>query len=158
MEKFWYLFPCTDYKKSQDAREKCPYCYQESRGPRVQIIAEGTRCYLAIPDAIDMVPGHCLIAPTEHVLTTLDCDDDEWTEIRNFQKSLIRMFDAQDQGVLFMEQVVNFKWHKHTVIECIPLPRGLHDDAPAFFKVRILFFYSKYEQNLIIELGSHYVF
>jgi diadenosine tetraphosphate (Ap4A) HIT family hydrolase len=29
-----------------------------------------------------MTPGHCMIVPYEHVLTTLDCDDDEWTEIR----------------------------------------------------------------------------
>lgn len=101
-----------------------------------------------------MVPGHCIIVPTEHVLTTLDCDDDEWTEIRNFQKSLIRMFDAQDQGVLFMEQVVNFKWHKHTVIECIPLPRGMHDDAPAFFKVR-RFLQIESGCALTWKIGSH---
>ena len=47
-----------------------------------------------------MVRGHCMIVPNEHVLTLLDCDDDEWTEIRNFQKSVIRMFDAINQGIM----------------------------------------------------------
>ena len=125
----------SDYKRSKEAIERCPYCHHEDRGPRVQIISQGTRCYLAFPEAIDMIPGHCVIVPFDHVLTFLDCDDDVWTEIRNFQKSLIRMFDAIDQSVIFMEQVINFKWHKHTVIECIPIPVHLHADAPAFFKV-----------------------
>ncbi len=60
-----------DYKKSQDARDRCPFCSRDNRGPRVQVIAEGTRCYLAFPEAVDMVPGHCLIVPNEHVLTLL---------------------------------------------------------------------------------------
>jgi diadenosine tetraphosphate (Ap4A) HIT family hydrolase len=67
-------------------------------GPRAQVIAQGTRVFLSFPETIDMVSGHCLIVPNEHVLTLLDCDDDEWTEIRNFQKSVIRMFDALNQG------------------------------------------------------------
>jgi hypothetical protein len=45
------------------------------------------------------------------------------------------MFDALDHGVIFIEQVINFKWHKHAVIECIPVPADAHADAPAFFKV-----------------------
>jgi hypothetical protein len=48
------------------------------------------------------------------------------------------MFDALDCGVLFVEQVVQFKWHRHTVMDCIPLPRHVHADAPAFFKEALL--------------------
>ena len=114
-------------------------------GPRVQVIAQGTRVFLSFPETIDMVPGHCLIVPNEHVLTLLDCDDDEWTEIRNFQKSLIRMFDAVDKGfliflivgVIFMEQVISFHSHRHAVMECIPIPLDLHADSPAYFKVKL---------------------
>ncbi len=71
-------------------------------GPRAQIIAQGTRVFLSFPETIDMVQGHCLIVPNEHVLTLLDCDDDEWTEIRNFQKSVIRMFDTLNKGFYFL--------------------------------------------------------
>jgi hypothetical protein len=45
------------------------------------------------------------------------------------------MFANQNQGVLFMEQVINLNWHKHTVMECIPVPIDVYEDAPAYFKV-----------------------
>jgi hypothetical protein len=73
----------------------------------------------------------------------LSCDDASinlYSIEKNFQKSLIRMFDALDQGVIFIEQIINFKWHKHAVIECIPVPADTHADAPAFFKVAIFCF------------------
>jgi diadenosine tetraphosphate (Ap4A) HIT family hydrolase len=112
-------------------------------GPRAQIIAQGTRVFLSFPETIDMVQGHCLIVPNEHVLTLLDCDDDEWTEIRNFQKSVIRMFDTLNKGlyfylilgVVFIEQVISFHSHRHAVMDCIPIPADFHADSPAYFKV-----------------------
>jgi hypothetical protein len=70
-----------DFKRSQEAIERCAYCYKD-KGPRISVISEGTRCYLAFPETIDLVQGHCQIVPFEHYLTLLDCDDDEWAEIR----------------------------------------------------------------------------
>jgi len=54
-------------------------------------------------------------------------------------KTLTLMFAKEKKGVIFMEMVINRKWQKHAVIECIPVPFGLVDDAPAFFKVKSLF-------------------
>ena len=48
------------------------------------------------------------------------------------------MFSAQKKGVIFMEQVINLKWQKHTVIECIPVPMSIYEDAPAYFREAIL--------------------
>ncbi|KAI8920186.1 CwfJ C-terminus 1-domain-containing protein-like protein [Powellomyces hirtus] len=127
-----------DYKKHEAAVSKCSFCYHEGNKPRVPIIALGTKSYLALPEVIDMVPGHSLIVPIDHVLTTLECDDQTWDEIRNFQKCLLRMFGEMKQGVLFIEQVINFRWHKHTVIECIPIPMDHWEDAPAYFKEAIM--------------------
>ncbi|KAJ1344532.1 hypothetical protein BSLG_000056 [Batrachochytrium salamandrivorans] len=90
--------------------------------------------YLSLPETVDMVPGHCLIVPVQHTLTTLELEDDTWDEIRNFQKSLLQMTASTNQGVIFMEQVINFNWHKHTVIECIPVPLTLFEDASGYFK------------------------
>jgi hypothetical protein len=50
-------------------------------------------------------------------------------------KCLIQMFADEDRGVIFMETVINMKWNNHTVIECIPIPWDLAQDAPAYFKV-----------------------
>ncbi|KAJ3020797.1 hypothetical protein HKX48_000178 [Thoreauomyces humboldtii] len=133
-----------DYQKHEKAIAKCAFCFHDdtvnetTTKPRVPIISLATRTYLCLPQQTSLVPGHCLIVPTQHVLTTLDCDDETWAEIRNFKKSLIRMFAALDQGVIFWEQVVDLKWHKHTVIVCVPLPIGVWEDAPAYFKEAVL--------------------
>ena len=39
--------------------------------------------------------GHCCIVPAEHAASSRSVDDDTWTEMRNFKKSLIMMFRAQ---------------------------------------------------------------
>ena len=41
------------------------------------------------------MPGHCLIAPIAHVVSSRAADEDVWDEIRNFKKCLVRMFGAQ---------------------------------------------------------------
>lgn len=50
-------------------------------------------------------------------------------------KCLMQMFHDQDKGVIFYETVLNLKWQKHTVIECVPVPLDLFEDLPAYFKV-----------------------
>ncbi|KAI8841365.1 CwfJ C-terminus 2-domain-containing protein-like protein [Chytridium lagenaria] len=93
--------------------------------------------YLALPNFIDMVPYHCLIVPIQHTITTLELEDDVWDEIRNFMKCLIQMHWELGNGVIFIEQVINLKWHRHTFIECIPVPQDKFEDAPAYFKEAI---------------------
>ncbi|KAI8622763.1 CwfJ C-terminus 2-domain-containing protein-like protein [Chytriomyces sp. MP71] len=128
-----------DFKKANAALEKCLHCTQESTGlPKTTILASGTRVYLCLPTTIEMVPFHCQIVPLAHTLTTLELDDDDWTEIRNFMKCLIQMNWERGHGCIFMEQVVNFRWHKHTVIDCVPVPLGKFEDAPAFFKEALM--------------------
>ncbi|KAJ3024905.1 UNVERIFIED_CONTAM: hypothetical protein HDU68_007665 [Siphonaria sp. JEL0065] len=128
----------SDFKKANSALEKCLHCFQEATGaPKSTVLATGTRVYLSLPNTIDIVPYHCQIVPIAHTLTSLELDDDDWTEIRNFMKCLIQMNWERGQGCIFMEQVVNFKWHKHTVIDCVPVPLGKFEDAPAYFREAI---------------------
>nr|KAJ3420921.1 hypothetical protein HK105_004917 [Polyrhizophydium stewartii] len=156
-------FAIDNYKKSQDALSKCSFCFRDGEAPRATVVSIGVKTYLALPETVEMLPGHCLIVPVQHALTSLELEDDAWDEIRvrrhkldsrdvlntgpsnsasltpylrlqNFQKCLLQMAAAQNKGVLFMEQVVNFKWHKHTVIECYPVPMSLFEDAPAYYK------------------------
>ena len=72
----------TEYQKTQSADANCWYCLQEGRTPQVPVIAVANKTYLALPATIQMVPGHCLIIPAQHVLTSLECEDDVWDEIR----------------------------------------------------------------------------
>ena len=62
-------------------------------------------------------------------------DDNVWEEIRNFKKCLIMMFAKQEKGVVFFETVVELsRQRRHCLVECIPLPRDLAEEAPMYFK------------------------
>ncbi|KAG2212917.1 hypothetical protein INT46_010473 [Mucor plumbeus] len=128
----------TDYKRTQDTLSRCKFCYQNGNPPQLAMISLGTTCYLALPNVQELTPGNCLIVPIQHVPSTLDCDDDVWTEIRNFQKCLMKMFHEQGKGVVFMETVLNLRQQRHAVIEAIPIPYGVYEDAPAYFKEAIM--------------------
>jgi len=126
-----------DHTRSQKALDSCRWCYHDGNPPQCAMISLGTKTYLALPNVTDLVPGHCFIVPLQHAVSTLECDDDVWDEIRNFQKCLMRMFHDQGKGVIFMELVKNFKQQRHTVIECIPVPYGVVEDAPMYFQEAI---------------------
>nr|CAG8485849.1 8049_t:CDS:10 [Entrophospora candida] len=133
-------FIVNDFLKSKEAEEKCIYCVKDKvKSSPFAIVAIGYRAYLALPNVTEMAKGHCLIVPTQHVTSTLECDDDSWDEIR--------MFAEEDRGVIFMETVINLKYHNHTVIECIPLPWDMSEDAPAYFKQSIIASGSEWSQN-----------
>ncbi|KAK4513250.1 uncharacterized protein ATC70_011818 [Mucor velutinosus] len=128
----------TDYKRTQETLSKCKFCYQNGTPPQLAMISLGTTCYLALPNVQELTPGNCLIVPIQHVSSTLECDDDVWTEIRNFQKCLMKMFHEQGKGVVFMETVINLRQQRHAVIEAVPIPYGVYEDAPAYFKEAII--------------------
>lgn len=72
-----------DYARTKKALDSCLLCPQGDDGPpRAAVIAMGTRVYLACTQTEELVPGHCLIVPVQHTLTTLEGDDDAWDEIR----------------------------------------------------------------------------
>ncbi|KAI8049084.1 CwfJ C-terminus 1-domain-containing protein-like protein [Syncephalis plumigaleata] len=127
-----------NYQRAQKALDRCYYCFREGQPPVAPVIALGHRVYLALPVTEPLVAGHCLIVPVQHQLSMLECEDDVWTEVRNFMKCLLRMFHAEGRGCLFMETVVNLDWHRHTVIECIPMDDTMTQDAPAYYKESIL--------------------
>ncbi|KAI9146208.1 CwfJ C-terminus 2-domain-containing protein-like protein [Paraphysoderma sedebokerense] len=141
-----------DYLKQQEAIAKCPYCWKDastsgSSGgsattsttkipPSVPVISIGNKVYLAL-DPTNSVT-ECLIIPVQHMTSTLDGDDEVWDEIRNFMKCLLKKYDSENKSVIFMETILNLKWQKHTVIEVIPVPYEVKEDAPAYFREALL--------------------
>lgn len=100
-------------------------------------------------------PYHCLIAPIEHRVNTLECDDDEWEEIRNFMKCLVQMFDARGQSVIFFEDASRPRRHLHTAIECVPVPKSVASLAPAFFREALVASDEEWSQHAkIIDTGA----
>ncbi|KAG1879104.1 CwfJ C-terminus 1-domain-containing protein-like protein [Suillus subluteus] len=132
-------FAVHDYKRTQKALATCQFCYGEDDSPpKAPVVAMGTQVYLSCTLNEELLDGHCLIVPMQHHLTMLEADDDVWDEVRNFMKSVMRMFAEEDKGVIFYETVISLKPQKHTCIECVPLPWDKYDDIPAYFKESIL--------------------
>ncbi|KAG1797728.1 CwfJ C-terminus 1-domain-containing protein-like protein [Suillus plorans] len=132
-------FAVHDYKRTQKALATCQFCYGEDDSPpKAPVVAMGTQAYLSCTLNEELLDGHCLIVPIQHHLTMLEADDDVWDEVRNFMKSVMRMFAEEDKGVIFYETVISLKPQKHTCIECVPLTWDKYDDIPAYFKESIL--------------------
>lgn len=59
----------------------------------------------------------------------------------------MRMFAAENKGVVFYETILSFRQQRHTMIECVPLPADQFADAPAYFRESILASESEWTQH-----------
>lgn len=75
-------FAINDFARTKKALDTCPFCYQDDRQPLTAIVALGQRTYLCCTMTEELVPGHCLIVPLQHHLSTLEMEDDDWEEVR----------------------------------------------------------------------------
>jgi hypothetical protein len=75
-------FAIKDFARTKRALDTCPFCYQDDRQPLTAIVALGTRTYLCCTLTEELVPGHCLIVPIQHCLSSLEMEDDDWEEVR----------------------------------------------------------------------------
>ncbi|WVQ83928.1 hypothetical protein IAT38_006072 [Cryptococcus sp. DSM 104549] len=131
-------FAINDYARTKKALDSCPFCYQDDLPPQTAIVALGTRTYMCCTQTEELVPGHCLIVPLQHHMSMLEMEDDDWDEVRNFMKCLMRMHAQQNNGVIFFETILSFKSQKHTYIEAVPVPFTTFQDLPAYFRESIL--------------------
>ncbi|KAM0723114.1 hypothetical protein Q7P37_001314 [Cladosporium fusiforme] len=130
-----------DFQKIQKVLESCPLCYHEesNRPPTAPVISLATRTYLTLQTEPELAKYGAVIVPIQHRLNLLECDDDEWEEMRNFMKSLTRFYAAQDKGIVFYENAAFMHARKgHAALMAVPLPHHLADTAPAYFKEAIL--------------------
>lgn len=130
-----------DFQKMQKVLESCPLCYHEesNRPPTAPVISLATRTYLTLQTDPELAKYGAVIVPIQHRLNLLECDDDEWEEMRNFMKSLTRFYAAQDKGVIFYENAAFMHSRKgHAALIAVPLPYHLANTAPAYFKEAIL--------------------
>nr|POE74839.1 pre-mrna-splicing factor cwf19 [Quercus suber] len=130
-----------DFQKMQRILDTCPLCYREDsdQPPVAPVVSLATRTYLTLATEPEIAKLGTVIVPLQHRLNLLECDDDEWEEIRNFMKSLTRFYHALDKGVIFYENAAHMSSRKgHAALFAIPLPYHLADTAPAYFKEAIL--------------------
>ncbi|XP_059930341.1 CWF19-like protein 2 [Gadus macrocephalus] len=118
--------------------DQCPRCFNSQELQKHLIVAIGAKSYLSLPAGVSMTEGHCLISPLQHHCSATGLDEDIWSEMQLFRRSLVRMFESQDQDCVFMETHMNPRRRQHMVLECVPLPRELGDMAPIYYKKAIM--------------------
>ena len=120
--------------------DNCPLCYHDESGrpPIAPVVSLATRTFLTLPTEPEVSPGGAVIVPTTHRRNLLECDDDEWEEMRNFMKSLTRMYHAQGREVVFYENAAAPHQHRHAAMVAVPIPYEEGGMAPAHFREAFL--------------------
>lgn len=74
----------SDFQKMNRILDKCPLCHKEDTNtlPLAPIVSLATRVYLTLPTEPEISDGGACIIPVQHRGNLLECDDDEWEEIR----------------------------------------------------------------------------
>ncbi len=129
-----------EFQKMNKILDSCQLCHHEDKNqpPIAPIISLGTRVFLTLPTEPELSDGGAVIVPIQHRTNLLECDDDEWEEIRNFMKCLTRMYHDQGRDVVFYENAAAPQRKMHAAMQVVPLPYSLGETAPAFFKEAIL--------------------
>jgi hypothetical protein len=131
-----------DYTKMNKILDSCPLCHHEDKSPPqppvAPIVSLATRVFLTLPTEPEISSGGAVIVPIQHRTNLLECDDDEWEELRNFMKCLTRMYHEQGRDVVFYENAAFPGRKGHAALNAVPIPFELGDTAPAFFKEAIL--------------------
>ncbi|KAJ4296623.1 Pre-mRNA-splicing factor cwf19 [Kalmusia sp. IMI 367209] len=141
----------SDYQRTNRILDSCPLCHHEDKSPPqppiAPIISLATRVFLTLPTEPEISEGGAVIVPIQHRTNLLECDDDEWEEIRNFMKCLTRMYHDQGRDVVFYENAANPGRKLHAAMNAVPIPFELGETAPAFFREAILSSDSDWSQH-----------
>jgi hypothetical protein len=138
-----------EYQKLNKILENCPLCHHEDTEtpPIAPVVSLATRTFLTLPTEPELATHSAMIVPIQHRTNLLDCDDDEWEEIRNFMKSLTRLYHDQGRDIIFYENAAFPHRKPHAALTVVPLPYSLGETAPAFFKEAFLSTESEWSQH-----------
>ena len=146
-----------EYQKITKILDNCPLCHHEDKGqpPLAPVISLGTRVFLTLPTEPEVSVGGAVIVPTTHRKHLLECDDDEWEEMRNFMQSLTRMYHEKGQDVIFYENAAAPQRHLHASMMAMPIPYEEGAMIPASFKEAFLTADEEWSQHRkVIDTGA----
>lgn len=152
----------SEFQKLNKILDTCPLCHHEDRAPPQDLpvaptVSLATRVYLTLPPEPELTgaEGGAVLVPINHRTNLLECDDDEWEEMRNFMKSLTRLYHEQGRDVIFYENAAVPGRRRHATLVAVPIPYELGETAPAFFKEAMLSADEEWSQHKkIIDTGK----
>lgn len=76
-------------------QNQCRQCFMSAKRNIGLTVSVGMHVYMAMPERGCLVPGHVCIMPVEHTPSFRAADDDVYEELKNFQKCLMQMCEAE---------------------------------------------------------------
>ncbi|KKF92367.1 Pre-mRNA-splicing factor cwf19 [Ceratocystis platani] len=146
-----------EFQKVQRILDNCQLCEHEDSGtpPVAPVVALATRVYLTLSPDPAIAQDAAVIVPRIHHTNLLECDDDEWEEIRNFMKSLTRMYHDQGRDVVFYENAAAPHRRPHAAMVAVPIPYEDGAMVPAYFREAFLSADEEWSQHKkVIDTGK----
>ena len=108
-------------------------CYGSENFSKDNLISMGDKTLLMLPVFTAVTDDQCYLTTIEPRTSSLEFDDHEAAEIRNFQKCLIQKASNSDCGMIFSECVMNLNENRQVFIECIPVPNDVFNSTELYF-------------------------
>lgn len=125
------------HNKVSKRLDNCKYCLQSDVMSKHLMVSMGETMYLSIPPFEPITEGHSFIIPLRHVSCAVQLDENEWSELLTFRRSICNMFNSIEKDVIFFETALYFYKHPHMVLHCVPVSKEHGQDAPIYFKKAI---------------------
>lgn len=125
------------YEKQSKSIDNCTKCLQSESMPKHLMISIGDTVYLSLPSYEPITTGHSLIIPVRHVPCSTQLDENEWSDLLDIRRALVKMFRSKNQDVIFFESAIALHRFPHMFIECVPVPEDEGAAAPIYFKKAI---------------------
>ncbi|BHF58545.1 hypothetical protein SprV_0100149700 [Sparganum proliferum] len=140
----------SDYKRKTFAESKCSVCMENTA--RHLIISVGQRVFLSLPEHASLTPGHCFIAPHEHIGAMTRVDEVAANEASSYKQKLCKLacrsLGLSHGSYVFLEVAAYPNAYKHHVrIECIPVDKDALEELPLYFKKALNELGSEWDQN-----------
>ncbi|CCH42210.1 Pre-mRNA-splicing factor [Wickerhamomyces ciferrii] len=124
--------------------DRCQLCIENDNC--CDILSMSDKVYLTLTPNPSITKFSTMIIPINHVQNTINCDEDEWDEIRNYMISLSKFYYTKlNKSVIFYESSI--KKHNHAAIIAVPIPLSLSSTIEGFFKQAIIENSSELEQQ-----------
>lgn len=100
------------------------------------LIALGDKVSLVlVPSKYALVEGHCYIVPLSYSESFVNVDEEIWSEVKKFQRSLSQMYNSRKKKLIFLETASQGGASGlQCKMEVIPVPARTEEDAPFYFK------------------------
>ncbi|CAM9019557.1 unnamed protein product [Wickerhamomyces anomalus] len=109
-------------KKLASVLDRCQLCIENDNC--CDILSMADKVYLTLPPDPSIAKYSTMIVPINHSQNTIQCDEDEWDEIRNYMISLSKFYYTKlNKSVIFYETSI-YK-HNHAAIIAVPIPNDI---------------------------------